>query len=285
MDTEKILITGAATGFGRDIALNLAKMGKKVIATTEVISQVSSLEKDADDLGVTMQIEKLDITDPGDRERAWEWDIDVLVNNAAIKEGGSLVDIPEENLRNQFEVNAISPIVLTKGFARKMIEKKEGRIIFVSSISGLMVNSFSGPYSASKFAIESFANTLSQELQEFNIEVATINPGPYLTGFNDREMETWKNWRDNPSKRIFNYEKIAFPFEQYDPKEVIDPSIKVILGETNSYRNVIPENMISQVKETQEEQWDKKTDKELGKRHEMVQKAYDLEPKTKAKDY
>jgi len=285
MDTEKILITGAATGFGRDIALNLAKMGKKVIATTEVISQVSSLEKDADDLGVTMQIEKLDITDPGDRERAWEWDIDVLVNNAAIKEGGSLVDIPEENLRNQFEVNAISPIVLTKGFARKMIEKKEGRVIFVSSISGLMVNPFSGPYSASKFAMESFANTLSQELQEFNIEVATINPGPYLTGFNDREMETWKNWRDNPSKRIFNYEKIAFPFEQYDPKEVIDPSIKVILGETNSYRNVIPENMISQVKETQEEQWDKKTDKELGKRHEMVQKAYDLEPKTKAKDY
>jgi len=285
MSTEKILITGAGTGFGKLFAFELAKMGKDVIATTETSSQVSDLENEIEEAGLSMQIEKLDVTDPKDREKAWTWDIDVLVNNAAIKEGGSLVDIPEDNLQNQFDVNLIGPILLTQGFARKMIERKEGRIVFVSSISGMMVNPFSGPYSASKYATEAVANTLAMELQEFNIEVATINPGPYLTGFNDREMEAWKNWETDPAERVFNYEDIAFPFEQFDPQEVVDTGVKVILGETKQYRNVVPEDMIQEVKEEQKSLWDKTTDEELGQRHEMVQKAYDLEPRTKAEDY
>ncbi|WP_028274048.1 SDR family oxidoreductase [Atopococcus tabaci] len=284
MDTEKILITGAGTGFGRMFALELARMGKDVIATTEVLSQVSSLENEAEEKGLSMRIEKLDVTDPGDREKAWEWDIDVLVNNAAVKEGGSLVDIPEENLHNQFDVNVTGPVLLTQGFAKKMAERKSGRIVFVSSVSGMMTNPFSGPYSASKFATEAVASTLAQELQEFNVEVATINPGPYLTGFNDREMETWKSWQDDPAQRLFDYEKVAFPFEQYDPAEILEPSIKVILGETKAYRTVIPEDMVEQVKQAQQQLWDKKTDEALGQRHQMVQKAYDLKPRTKAEE-
>jgi len=285
MTTEKILITGAGTGFGKLFAFELAKMGKDVIATTETSSQVSSLENEVEDKELSMKIEKVDVTDPKDREKAWEWDIDILVNNAAIKEGGSLVDIPEKNLKNQFNVNLIGPILLTQGFARKMVKINQGRIVFVSSISGMMVNPFSGPYSASKYATEAVADTLSQELQEFNIEVATINPGPYLTGFNDREMEAWKSWEDDPSERVFNYEDISFPFEQYDPKEVVETGMEVILGDTNQYRNVVPEDMIEQVKEQQQAMWERKTDEELGQRHEMVQKAYDLEPRTKAEDY
>lgn len=285
MNAKKILITGAGTGFGKGIAFGLAEQGKEVIAGVEVMSQVSALEKEVKEKGISMQIEKLDVTNPKDREKAWEWDIDVLVNNAGIKEGGSLVDIPEENLRNQFDVNAIGPILLTQGFARKMIKRKEGRIAFISSISGFTVNPFSGPYCASKHALEAFADALSKELQEFNIEVATVNPGPYLTGFNDREFEVWKTWEDNPSERVFDYEKIAFPFEQYDPREVIEPAIKVILGETKKYRNVVPEKMVSQVKQQMEQLWEKKTDDQLGQRHEQVQKAYDIEPATKAEDY
>lgn len=285
MNAEKILITGAGTGFGKGIAFGLAERGKDVIASVEVTSQVSTLEKEAKERGLSMQIEKLDVTNSKDREKAWKWDIDVLVNNAGIKEGGSLVDIPEENLRNQFDVNAIGPILLTQGFARKMVKRKEGRIVFVSSVSGLTVNPFSGPYTGSKHAVEAFADALSKELQEFNVEVATINPGPYLTGFNDREFEMWKDWQDDPTQRVFDYEKIAFPFEQYDPQEVIEPSIKVILGETKKYRNVVPESMVQQNKQQMEEMWEKRTDDQLGERHEMVQKAYDIKPATKAEDY
>lgn len=285
MVEENILITGAGTGFGKEIAFGLAERGKDVIAGVEVGSQVSSLEKEANERNVSMEIEKLDITDPKDREKAWNWDINILVNNAAIKEGGALVDVPEENLRNQFEVNTIAPVLLTQGFAKRMAKKQRGRIVFMSSISGMMVNPFSGPYAASKYALEAFADTLSRELQEFNIEVATINPGPYLTGFNDREFEAWKSWDDDPSERVFDHNKMSFPFEQYNPSEVIEPSIRVILGKDNSYRTVIPEKMIPQVKEQVESLWTKKTDENLGERDPMVQKSYDIEPKTKAEDY
>lgn len=282
MTIEKILVTGAGTGFGKGIAFSLAEQGKKVIASVEIISQVSALEKEAKERGISMQIEKLDVTNPRDREKAWTWDIDILVNNAGVTEGGSLVDIPEENLRHQFEVNVFGPILLTKGFAREMVKKQQGRIIFISSVSGLMSDTLMGPYCGSKHALEAFSESLSKELQEFNVEVATINPGPYLTGFNDREFETWKNWQMDSTEPIFDYEKAAFPYEQFDPAEVIEPSIKVILGETKNYRNVIPEKMIPQVKERMEELWNKKTDDQLGQRHEMIQKSYDIEPGTPA---
>jgi len=282
MAREKILITGAGTGFGKGFAFGLAERGKAVIAGVEAMSQVSSLEKEAKERGISMQIEKLDVTSPNDRKKAWKWDVDILVNNAAIKEGGSLVDIPEENLRRQFDVNAIGPILLAQGFARKMVKNQKGRIIFVSSQSGLKVNPFSGPYCGSKHAVEAFANALSKELQEFNIEVATITPGPYLTGFNVREFEAWKNWETDPDKRIFDYAKLAYPNEQYDPEGLIEPGIKVILGETKQYRNVIPKKMIPQIKQQMDQLWEKRTDDQLGERHETVQKAYDIEPATPA---
>lgn len=279
---QTVLITGAGTGFGKNIAFALAEKGNPVIATVEVMSQVSALEQEAKERGVTMQIEKLDVTNPKDREKAWTWNIDVLVNNAAVKEGGSLVDIPEANLRHQFEANVFGPILLTKGFARKMVENKSGRIVFVSSVSGITTNPLSGPYSGSKHTVEAFAMSLSKELQEFNVEVSTINPGPYLTGFNDREFETWKNWEIDLNETVFDYSKTAFPSEQYDPDEVTDPAIKVILGETDQYRNVIPEKMVSQLQETQKSVWNKKTTESLGKRHESVQKSYNIKPGTPA---
>lgn len=192
------------------------------------------------------------------------------------------MDIPEENLRHQFEVNTFAPLLLTQEFARKMIKNNKGRIVNVSSVSGLMADPLSGPYCGSKFALEAFSESLSKELQEFNIEVATINPGPYLTGFNDREFEAWKNWHEDNSETVFDYEKAAFPYEQFDPEEVIEPAIKVILGETKTYRNVIPEDMVTEVKKRRSAVWDKQTNDDLGQRHEMIDKSYEMKPGTKA---
>lgn len=278
MQAETILITGAGSGLGKLTALTLGRLGKKVIATTETELQATTLKNDADALNIPLFVEKIDITDPIDREKAWEWEIDILVNNAAVKEGGSLVDIPEENFRRQYEVNVFGTLLFTQGFARKMVRKRKGRIIFVSSISGLMVNPFSGPYASSKFAIEGLASTMSQELKEFNVEVATINLGPYLTGFNDREFNTWKTWRDDPAERIFNYEKLAFPFKQMDPAKAVAPMIKTILGTTKMYRNIIPKLMFPLVEAVNKFQWMKRTTCRLGKRHLMVQQAYKMKP-------
>ncbi|WP_192987691.1 SDR family oxidoreductase [Carnobacterium mobile] len=280
MVQETYLITGAGTGFGKGIAFGLAEQGKKVIAGVETMSEVSALEKEAQEKKVDIQVEKLDVTNPADRERAWTWDVDVLLNNAGVSEGGSLADIPEERLRNQFEVNVFGPILLTQKFAKAMAKKQRGKIVFMSSVSGLMADPLSGPYGGSKFTLEAFAESLSKELQEFKVQVAVINPGPYLTGFNDREFEAWRMWRDNPEERLFDYEQLAFPYEQLDPEDVIKEAIKVLTGETKDYRNVVPKAMVPMVKKRQKELWDKKYDENLGERNELVQKSIDIEPAT-----
>ncbi|MEG0475985.1 MAG: SDR family oxidoreductase, partial [Carnobacterium sp.] len=226
MVQETFLITGAGTGFGKGIALGLAEQGEKVIAGVETMSEVSAFEKEAKEKKLDIQVEKLDVTNPADRERACTWDVDVLLNNAGISEGGSLVDIPEEHLRNQFEVNVFGPILLTQKIAKAMVKKQRGKIVFMSSVSGLMADPLSGPYGGSKFTLEAFAESLSKELQEFKVQVAVINPGPYLTGFNDREFEAWKTWQDNPEERLFDYKQLAFPYEQLDPEELIKEGIK-----------------------------------------------------------
>lgn len=280
MVINTFLITGAGTGFGKGIAFELAKAGHTVIAAVETLSEVSDVTLEAQDKGIEIQVEKIDITDPLDRERVNEWEIDVLLNNAGIAEGGSLVDIPEKRLRNQFEVNVFGTILLTQKVARKMIERKYGKIIFMSSVSGLMSDPFSGPYGGSKFALEGFAESLSKELQEFGVQVATINPGPFLTGFNDREFETWKTWQDDPAQRVFDYEQLAFPYEQFDPEKAIKAAVKIVTIDPTPYRNVIPKAMATLVKKRQKDLWNRNTDDELGQRHDLVQKSMDIEPAT-----
>lgn len=281
MKTQTILITGAGSGLGKLTALTLAKIGHKVIATTETVRQAALLEDDARTLKIPLIVEKIDITHKKDREKAWSWDIDILVNNAGVSEGGALVDIPEENFRKQYEVNVFGTLLLTQGFIRKMVQKKSGRIIFVSSISGLMANAFSGPYVSSKYALEGIASTLSQELLEYDISVAIINPGPYLTGFNDEEFEKYRTWPDGYQHSMFNPEQISFPLKQYAPKEAIAPMVRVILGETKAYRNVIPKRLTPLIMAAEKYEWIRKSNWFLGKRHPLVDKALKMDPATR----
>ena len=167
---KTVLITGAGTGFGNEAAMRLAKKGFDVIAAVEIYPQVEVLENQAKERGVKLKIEKLDVTGEGDRKKALDWNVEILVNNAGMLEGGSIVDIPGYNMRHEFEVNVIGPLLLTQGIAKQMIKRGEGRIVWVSSREGINVNPFTGIYSASKHAIEAIAQTMKVELQEFNIE-------------------------------------------------------------------------------------------------------------------
>lgn len=275
-----VLITGAGTGFGNEIAMRLAALDFDVIASVEIVAQIRAVQEQAKARKVSLRVEKLDVTDAGDREKALQWDVDVLLNNAGVAEGGSMVDIPAHNLRHQFEVNVIGPVLLTQGIARQMASRKRGKIVFMSSVAGLTVDPFSGAYSASKHAIEAVAEALSKELQEFGVEVATINPGPFLTGFNDRMFETWQSWKDDESKRLFNYADLAFPHEQYDPEPVFQTTIDVIMGKIKTYRNVEPKEIISQQREQLANAWERKTDEQLNTRFELVHKAYEIKPET-----
>ncbi|MFJ3820003.1 SDR family oxidoreductase [Streptomyces nodosus] len=283
-ELRKVLITGAGSGFGHEVAMRLAEKGFEVIAAVEIYGQVQTLKRQAAERGVRLQVEKLDVTHDGDRRKALAWNVEILVNNAGVGEGGSTVDIPARNIRHEFEVNVVGPLLLTQGIAKQMVKRGAGRIVWVSSREGLNVNPFTGIYSASKHAVEAIAETMAYELQEFGIEVATINPGPFLTGFNDRMFQTWESWEDDPSERLFDYAELAFPRAQFDPEPVYATMTAVAAGEVDSYRNLEPKSMIEETKRLQQVPWERKVTDGLGARPQALQNAYEMKPETPVAD-
>jgi NAD(P)-dependent dehydrogenase (short-subunit alcohol dehydrogenase family) len=280
IEMTTVLITGAGTGFGHEVAMRMAEKGFNVIAGVEIYAQVQTLKRQAAARGVSLQVEKLDVTGEGDRRKALAWNVEILVNNAGVLEGGSVVDIPALNIRREFEVNVVGPLLLTQGIAKQMVKRAKGRIVWVSSREGLNVNPFTGIYSASKHAVEAIAETMSLELQEFGIEVATINPGPFLTGFNDRGFETWRSWVDEASERLYDYSQLAFPRAQFDPEPVYVTMTAVAAGEIDTYRNLEPNSMIAETKSNMEAPWNRKVTDGLGSRPASVQKAFEMKPET-----
>lgn len=258
---KRILITGAGSGFGEGTAIGLAKKGHEVIAGAHIWPQVTRLRKEAKSLGLTnLRVEKLDILDSFDVANALTWDIDILVNNAGIGYGGPISEIPLELVRTNFETNVFGSLNLAQKFARKFVdEKRPGKIVFTSSVVGLFsVNGF-GPYCASKHALESIAETMQAELKPYNIQVQTINPGAYLTGFNDTMAETALHWMDD--KKNFHKKadvaKILAPTldNQFDPQEMIEAMIAIIPADSGKFRNVVPKSVEDFLKKAQVAAW------------------------------
>ena len=279
---KTVLMTGAGTGFGNEAAMRLAEKGFDVIAAVEIFPQVEALECQAQERGVRLRVEKLDVTNEGDRRKALGWNVEILVNNAGMLEGGSVVDVPGENMRHEFEVNVIAPLLLTQGIVKQMVTRGAGRVVWVSSREGINVNPFTGIYAGSKHAIEAIAQTMAVELQEFGIEVATVNPGPFLTGFNDRGFDVQQSWLDDRSQRLFDYSKLAFPRAQFDPEPVYATLTAVAAGQIDTFRNLEPKSMISEAKQLMDDVWSKTTRDDLGHRHKQVQACYDMRPETLA---
>lgn len=280
MKSKKVLITGAGTGFGRSTAFKLAALKYDVLATVETVAQIQSLKDEAKDLNLKIEVKKLDITNESDREMIADIDVDILVNNAGISEGGAVIDIPEDRLRQQFEVNVFGTILLTQKIAQRFVKKKDGKIIFISSVAGLTTDPFTGAYSASKHAIEAFAEALNKELHEYNIRICTVNPGPFLTGFNDRMFETWQHWYpEDQINTVFDYKEIAFPHEQYEPDQVSDLIVDVIEEKVKNYRNLVPKEIEADTKKQMNEKWDRLIHEDC-KRDELVEKAYKIKPET-----
>lgn len=275
-----IMITGAGSGLNNGAAIELARRGHEVIACVENYPQLRALEIQARNHSLALRIEKLDVNNEGDRRRAASWDIDVLVNGAGIIEGGAIIDIPPENMQRQFEVNVFGPVQLTQGIARKMVARRSGRIIFMSSVVGILSGPFVGAYGASKHALEAIAETMATELQEFGVEVAVINPGPYLTGFNDAGFLAPKSWNDDPEERVFDYDKLAFPFEQFEPSTVFNAIADVIAGKSQLFRNIVAPELADGVREQSQQVWTRTTTDGLGTRAGLVQRSYDLKPET-----
>jgi short-subunit dehydrogenase len=206
MRPKSVLITGAGTGIGKDTARALIERGHRVFATTHHESEAASL---AVELPGAAGVFKMDITRAIDREKLAGLQLDVLINNAARGESGSLAEIDIGKIRDVFEVNLFCSLELTQIAIKGMIERGGGTIIFISSITGRIPAPFLMPYSMSKFAVSAAAAGLREEMRLLGkgIHVSVVEPGPYRTGFNQKLSESRFQWMTESS--LFSAEQIA----------------------------------------------------------------------------
>ena len=199
--SKTILITGAGSGIGRDAAFALAERGHHVIATTFDEAQAEALRLLAQQKNAALEVFKLDIISAQDRERIADLKLDVLINNAAIGESGSLAEVDVQRIRKAFEVNVFATLELTQLALRGMIERQRGTVLFISSIAGRLPMPFLMPYSMTKFALSAAAAGLRAEMDELgkHVQIAVIEPGAIHTGFNQAMLDRKYAWMDERS--------------------------------------------------------------------------------------
>src|SRR5207244_5708482 len=164
---KSILITGAGSGLGRGTAIGLAKRGHGVYATNQLWAQVTDLQKEVEKLGLgdKVVVDKLDVLDERDVKHAMRWQFDTFLSNAGIGEGGPISEMPVDVVRRMFETNVFSSLAIAQHVARKFLESNtRGRILFVSSMGGMLTAYGFGAYCASKHALEGVAAALRDAL-------------------------------------------------------------------------------------------------------------------------
>jgi NAD(P)-dependent dehydrogenase (short-subunit alcohol dehydrogenase family) len=245
--SKTVLITGAGSGFGKGAAAALAERGHAVIATTETDDQARTLADEVPGI----RVEKVDIT-TDDVEKIREWDLDVLINNAGAGQTGPLVDVPMEVVRRVFEVNVFGTLAATQAAVPAMLAKGGGRVIIVSSIAGVIAGPSFGPYSMTKHALEAMGKTLRAELALQGVDVTLLNPGPYLTGFNDRMADSMWDWFNDaalnaPSKDLFKMIGDMVKTDQMDPAEVVQRMVELVEADETDENNFMPPDIVAQI--------------------------------------
>lgn len=189
---KAVLVTGASSGIGRNMAEALAREGFYVYAGArkdadiEALSAIDNIEGIR--LDVTVQSE---IDAAVAHVRAAGRGLYGLVNNAGVGVIWPLIEVDEADMQFQMDVNTFGPWRVTKAFAPLIMESR-GRITTTGSISGILSGMMAGPYSMSKHAVEAFTDSLAREMEKFDVAVSVIEPGNYRSDIIDsliRRME------------------------------------------------------------------------------------------------
>jgi len=182
---KAVLITGASSGIGRNMAEALAREGYYVYAGARK-------RADIDELSAIENIEgiRLDVTVQKEIDAAVVYVREAgrglygLVNNAGVGVIWPLIEVDEADMQFQMDVNTFGPWRVTRAFSPLIIESK-GRITTTGSISGILSGMMAGPYSMSKHAVEAFTDSLAREMEKFDVAVSVIEPGNYRSSIID----------------------------------------------------------------------------------------------------
>lgn len=228
-----VLITGAASGFGLDSAILLAKNGFEVVASVRLTSDLTALKK-ASELS-NLHIEYLDVNDVIEDENlvlslAKKYGgFDVVICNAGILSAGLADGLAMEKTEAMVRTNLIAQIAIVHALLPQMKERKQGKIIFISSLAARRPLPFLSSYNATKAGIEGYAKSLYLELAIHGIEVFLIEPGFYQTHLWDE-----KNVYQDPEAEKLNKMSLSSTSPR-DRKEVSFQILKIALGKEKRF--------------------------------------------------
>ena len=192
-DKNVWFVTGAGRGMGVDIVKAALAAGHAVVATGRNTDAVASALGEADDLLVV----KLDVTCPEDAKAAVAavvnrfGRIDVLVNNAGNFYAGFFEELSPEDFRAQIETNLFGPVNVTRAVLPVMRAQRRGLIVTISSTGGISGQAFVSAYSAAKFGVEGWIESLAPEVAPFGIRTMLIEPGFFRTELLTDESTKW----------------------------------------------------------------------------------------------
>ena len=230
------LITGASTGFGRELAEQLLRSGARVVATARKPEQLADLAIAHPETALVLP---LDVTSQGQVDSAIAGAlthfgrIDVLVNNAGYGLAGAIEEATEAEFTPVFETNLFGLLRVTRAALPHLRRQRSGTIVNLSSIGGLIGSPGWGFYNATKFAVEGLSDALAAELAPLGIHVMVVEPGPFRTDFLGRSGV-------EAEQRIPDYDATAGKTREYfhsqAGKQKGDPvrAVEAIIAAVNS---------------------------------------------------
>lgn len=188
-----VLITGASSGLGKEIAFEAAKQGASLILCGRKVEELEKVQRACQDkYGVLATYYEMDLGHYESVHHALTQIqsehpiVDVLVNCAGFGSFEAFSEVSLSEARQMFEVNVLGLMHVTQVMLLPMMSAKKGHVINIASQGGKMATPKSSIYSATKFAVIGFSNSLRLEMKPFNVRVTTVNPGPIKTSFFDK---------------------------------------------------------------------------------------------------
>lgn len=188
-DQKVVIVTGSSSGIGLESALLQARNGYITYATMRSPEKDTSIKAAVQNEGLPIRVIPLDVTDDNSVKNAVDHiiseagRIDALVNNAGYSLGGALEDLSMEEIKSQYETNLFGLIRVTHAVLPTMRKQRSGRILNISSGSGIFGFPGISAYVSTKFAVEGLSESIAYELEPFGIKVILIEPGFIKTNF------------------------------------------------------------------------------------------------------
>jgi short-subunit dehydrogenase len=176
---KRVLLSGATGGIGQAIAEELAGRGAGLVLSSRRTEELQALAESLPGGAERHEVLVADLAEPGAAETLVEGagDIDALVANAALPASGKLEDFSSNEVQRAIRVNFESPILMARATASKLVEKGEGHLVFISSLSGKVGSPRSALYSSTKFGLRGFAFGLREDMRDHGVGVSIVSPG------------------------------------------------------------------------------------------------------------